>query len=146
MSTTQNTATGIAKISSKKLLTVAPLAGIVAAAINAVLFFIGKATGLISDSVLIQPSNQPISLVPVLISSILPTLLAAGVLALLNRFVAAPLRVFTIIAVVLLVLSFINPFAAIPNIPIGMGIWLNVMHVVVAGVVVLAFRRFTAAE
>lgn len=134
------------KISSKKLLTVAPLAGIVAAAINAVLFFIGKSSGLISDSILIQPANEPISVIPVIISSIIPTLLAAGVLALLNRFVADPLRVFTIVSGVLLVLSFINPFAAIPNVPIGMGVWLNVMHVVVAGVVVFAFRRFTAVE
>jgi glucan phosphoethanolaminetransferase (alkaline phosphatase superfamily) len=134
------------KIASKKLLTVAPLAAITAAAVNAALFFIGKATGLISDSVLIQPANQPMSLIPVLISSILPTLLAGGVLALLNRFASAPLRIFNIIAAVLLVLSFISPFASIPNVPIGMSIWLNVMHVVVAGAVVFAFNRFTAVE
>lgn len=134
------------KIASKKLLTVAPLAAIAAAAINAVMFFIGKATGLISDTVLIAPRNEPISLIPVLISSILPTLLAGGVLALLNRFVSAPLRVFNIIAVVLLILSFVQPFAMIPNVPAGMGIWLDIMHVVVGGIVVLAFNRFTAAE
>jgi hypothetical protein len=134
------------KIASKKLLTVAPITAIAAAVINAVLFFIGKATGLLSDAVLIQPANEPISLIPVIISSIIPTLLAGGVLALLNRFVSAPLRVFNIIAVVLLLLSFINPFAAIPNVPIGMGVWLNVMHVVVAGAVVYAFNRFTAVE
>ena len=134
------------KIASKKLLTVAPVAGLASAAVNTVLFFIGKATGLLSDSVLIQPANEPLSLIPVIISSILPTLLAGGVLGLLNRFVAAPLRVFNIIAVVLLVLSFINPFAAIPNVPIGMGVWLNVMHVVVAGAVVFAFNRFTSVE
>lgn len=134
------------KIASKKLLTVAPITAIAAAVINAVLFFIGKATGLLSDAVLIQPANEPISLIPVIISSIIPTLLSGGVLALLNRFVSAPLRVFNIIAVVLLVLSFINPFAAIPNVPIGMGVWLNVMHVVVAGAVVYAFNRFTAVE
>lgn len=142
MSTPINTTT----IASAKLLTVAPLAAIASAAVNAVLFFIGKATGLLSDSVLIQPANQPISLIPVIISSILPTLLAGAVLALLNRFLSAPLRIFNIIAVVLLVLSFASPFASIPNVPIGMGVWLNVMHVVVAGAVVFAFNRFTAVE
>jgi hypothetical protein len=142
MSTTMSTT----KIASTRLLTVAPLAALAAVAVNAILFFIGKGTGLLSDSVLIQPANQPLSLIPVIISSILPTLLAGAVLALLNRFVSAPLRIFNIIAVVLLVLSFISPFASIPNVPIGMGVWLNVMHVVVAGAVVFAFNRFTAVE
>jgi hypothetical protein len=142
MSTTMSTT----KIASTRLLTVAPLAALAAVAVNAILFFIGKGTGLLSDSVLIQPANQPLSLIPVIISSILPTLLAGAVLALLNRFVSAPLRIFNIIAVVLLVLSFISPFASIPNVPIGMGVWLNVMHVVVAGAVVFAFNRFTAME
>ncbi len=134
------------KIASARLLTVAPLAALAAVAVNAILFFIGKATGLLSDSVLIQPANQPLSLIPVIISSILPTLLTGAVLALLNRFLSAPLRIFNIIAVALLVLSFISPFASIPNVPIGMGVWLNVMHVVVAGAVVFAFNRFTAVE
>ncbi|MCU0427702.1 MAG: DUF6069 family protein [Candidatus Kapabacteria bacterium] len=134
------------KIASKKLLTIAPLAALGAAVVNAVLFYIGKATGWISDTILISPANEPISVVPVIISSIIPTLLAAGVLALLNRFTASPLRVFNIIAAILLLLSFTNPFVAIPNVPLMMGIWLNVMHVVVAGIVVFAFNRFTAAE
>ncbi len=134
------------KIASKKLLTIAPLAALGVAAINAVLFYIGKATGWISDAVLISPANEPMTVIPVIISSIIPTLLAAGVLALLNRFTASPLRIFNIIAAVLLLLSFVNPFAAIPNIPIMMGVWLNVMHVVVAGIVVFAFNRFTSAE
>lgn len=133
-------------LASKKLLTVAPLAALAAAALNAVLFYVGKATGFMSDSVLLPRQNQPITIVPVIISSILPTLLAAGVLALLNRFTSSSLRIFNILAGVLLVLSFINPFVAIPNLPLVMGIWLNVMHVVVAGVVVYTFSRFTLAK
>lgn len=134
------------KIASKKLLTIAPLAGIGAAVVNAILFYIGKAAGWISDTILLSPANEPMTVVPVIISSIIPTLLAAGVLALLNRFTASPLRIFNIIAAILLLLSFANPFVAIPNVTLMMGIWLNVMHVVVAGIVVVAFNRFTAAE
>lgn len=134
------------KIASKKLLSVAPLAGLLAAAINAILFYVGKSTGWISDTVLLSPANEPMTVVPVIISSIMPTIFAGGVLALLNRFTASPLRIFNIIAAILLLLSFTNPFIAIPNVPLMMGVWLNVMHIVVAGIVVFAFNRFTHAE
>lgn len=134
------------KISAKSLLIVAPLAAITAAAINAILYFIGKALGAMNDSVLVQPRNVPITVGPVIFASIIPTLIAAGVFALLNRFTANPIRIFTILSGILLVLSYLSPFMSIPNIPIGMGIWLNLMHTVVAGVVVVAFSRFTASK
>jgi len=41
------------------------------------------------------------------------------------------------------VLSFSNPFLAFPNLPVGMGIWLSLMHVVVAGSVWYFFSRYT---
>lgn len=134
----------IEKIAAKKLLWVAPLAGAVAAAINSVLFLIGSAVGLIDAAVLVPGMNTPITIVPVIMSSIIPSLVAGLVLAGLNYFLNKPFKVFRIVALVLLILSFANPFMGIPGIPLGMGIWLNVMHVVVAGTVVYCFGRFTA--
>lgn len=131
------------KIQPGSLLKAVPLAAIIAAAINAILYLIGDATGIMDPSVGIPSETgvQAITLAPVLISSILPVLFAAGVLLLINRFSNNPLRVFGIVTVVLLVLSFANPFLGIPGMPVGMGIWLNLMHVVVAGAVWWVFSR-----
>jgi hypothetical protein len=131
------------KIIAKNLLWAAPLAGAIAAVINSVLFFIGSSSGLIDSSILIPGANAPLTVVPVIASSIIPSIIAGLVLAGLNYFLSKPWRVFTIIAAVLLVVTFANPFMGIPGIPLGMGIWLNVMHVVVAGSVLYCFNRFT---
>jgi uncharacterized membrane protein HdeD (DUF308 family) len=134
------------KINSSSLLKVAPLAAVVAAVINAVLYFIGDAVGLMDPSVGIpgpDGSLQPITLAPIIMSSVIPTLIAAGVLALLNRFTANPLRIYGIVTIVLFIVTLVNPFLGIPNLPLGMGIWLDVMHAVVAGVAWYAFSRYT---
>lgn len=135
------------KINFNALLKVAPIAAVVSALINVVLYFIGSAAGIMDNSVGVpSPSGvEPITVIPVIISSIIPTLLAGVVLALLNRFTNNPLRIYGIITIVLFVVTLANPFMAIPNIPIGMGIWLNLMHVVVAGVAWYAFSRYTKA-
>ena len=44
-------------------------------------------------------------------------------------------------AVVLVILSFASPFS-IPGVPPAMGIAVNLMHVVVAGLTIYAFRRY----
>ena len=136
----------INEISSAKLLRAIPMAAGTAALVNGALYFVGHQTGLLSDSVLLPGQNEPIGLVPVLISSIAPTLLAGGVLALLNRFTRRPLAIFTAVSLVLLVLSFANPFVAIPNIPLGMGLWLNLMHVVVVASLLYFVRQTRQPE
>lgn len=134
----------IEKIAAKKLLWVAPLAGAIAAGINSVLFLIGSSIGLMDASVLVPGMNTPIMVTQVIMSSFIPSLIAGLVLAGMNYFLNKPFKVFRIVALVLLILSFSNPFMAIPGIPLGMGLWLNLMHVVVAGTVVYCFGRFTA--
>ncbi len=134
----------IEKIAAKKLLWAAPLAGAIAAGINSILFLIGSAIGLVDESVLVPGMNTPITIGPVIMSSFIPSLVAGLVLGVMNYFLNKPFKVFRIVALVLLILSFANPFMGIPGIPLGMGIWLNVMHVVVAGTVVYCFGRFTA--
>lgn len=134
----------IEKIAAKKLLWVAPLAGAIAAGINSVLFLIGSAIGLIDAAVLVPGMNTPITIAPVMMSSFIPSLIAGLVLGVMNYFLNKPFKVFRVVALVLLILSFANPFMGIPGIPVGMGLWLNLMHVVVAGTVVYCFGRFTA--
>lgn len=134
------------KINASALLKVAPLAAGAAAALNAVLFLIGNALGIMDPSVGIagpDGSIQAITLVPVVMASIIPSLLAGVLLAVLNRFSAQPLRIFGIVTLVLLVLSLSNPFMGIPNIPVSMALWMDLMHLVVAGTVWYAFSRYT---
>ncbi|GAB3641669.1 DUF6069 family protein [Spirosoma arcticum] len=129
-------------VNNRRLLTVAPLAGLIAAAVNAVLFYIGTATGAIPASLIIPNAGQPLTVIPVIVASFVPAIAAGLLLALLNRFTKRPLRIFNIIAIILLVLSFSSPFS-IPNVPVGMVVILNLMHVVVAGAVLGAFNRLS---
>lgn len=110
------------------------MAGLMAAGaatvVNAVLFFVFHAAGVISDSIFIQP-NQPMTIVPIIISSILPTLIAALVFFLLEKYTNSGFKIFRIISIVLMVLTFINPFVGIVGVTLGYALVLNLMHVVV---------------
>lgn len=112
----------------------------VSAVINAILFFAFHAAGVITDTVFIQP-EQPLTVVPVLISSVLPTLIGACLFFLFERFTNAGYTIFTVIAIAFLLFSFSSPFMAVPGMPIPYGIALNVMHVVVAFSLLIFLRR-----
>jgi hypothetical protein len=133
------------KPSFKTIILAATVAGLTAAVINSVLYFVFDALGMFPGDVYIQ-ENQPLSVVPVIISSIVPSLLAGVVFYLLCRFTRNGYRYFSIIAIILLLLSFANPFMAIKNVPLGMGISLNVMHVVVVASLHYFFKRVIAGE
>ena len=106
------------------------MAAVAATVVNAILFFVFHATGVISDTIFIQP-NQPMTIVPIIISSILPTLIATLVFFLLEKYTKSGFKVFRIISIVLLVLSFINPFVGIVGVTVGYAVVLNIMHIVV---------------
>lgn len=127
-------------VNSRKLLSLVPLAGLIAAVINAVLFYIGTATGAIPNNVIIPDAGQPLTIVPVLVASFVPVIVGGLLLALLNRFTKQPFRIFSIIAVIVLALSFFSPFS-IPGAPISMIVILELMHVVVVSVVLTTFSR-----
>lgn len=122
------------KLSFKQAFMAGLMAAGVATGLNALLFFIFKALGIIVDNIFIQ-QNQPLTVFPVIISSILPSLIASLVFFLLEKFTKNGFKVFRIIALVLVVLSFINPFMGIPNVTVAYAVVLNLMHVVVAGAV-----------
>lgn len=134
------TAAPRAHVAATNLWWAAPLAGITAAVINSVLFFAADSLGLIVPTALVQ--GQPLTVVPVIISSIMPAVVAGIVYALLGRFTRRPWAIFRTVALALVVLSFVNPFLGIPGITVSMGLALNLMHVVVAGAVLYFFGKY----
>lgn len=110
----------------------------VAAIANTVLYLIASATGNMPETVLVQPANQPITLLIVVGVSVMTGLVATLVFFLLARFSKNPLRIFYIIAVIILILMAVPSFT-LPGAPIGMIVFLNIMHIVEAVVLVSAF-------
>ncbi len=119
------------KLSFKQVITAGVIAAGCSAVINALLFFTFHASGVLSDTILIQP-GQPLTVVPIIMASILPSVIGASIFFLFEKYSANGFKIFSIISLILLILSFINPFMGIPGVTIGYGIVLNVMHVVVA--------------
>lgn len=118
------------KLNIKQTGIAAGLAAIVSAAINAVLFFIFKSANVFVVNVFIQP-NEPLTIVQVVFSSIVPTLIASLVFFAFERFSNNGFRNFSILALVLLVASFVLPFMTIKDASISYHLALCLMHVVV---------------
>ena len=128
------------KLNFKQVIIAAAIAAGVSALINAILFFIFQAAGILTPDIMVQP-NQPLSVIPVIMASILPTFIAAIVFFLLEKYSKNGFKIFSILAIILLLLSFSNPFFSIPNITIGYGVVLCLMHVVVAVSILFFIQR-----
>jgi len=115
-------------------------AAVAALIVNAVLFYIFHSGGVIHDNILID-GKQPLSIVPIIFSCIIPSLIAALVFFLMEKFTNNGYLIFSIVAIVLLILSFLSPFMTIKGISVGYGIALSLMHVVVALSVLYFIRR-----
>ena len=111
---------------------------VVATVINAVIYFVGAALGWMPDTVL-TPMGLPVTIVPVVASTVVALVVATIVYSLLNRFTGNPNRWFTIIAVVVLVVSFVS-LLTLPGAPTMMIVVLEAMHLV-AGVAAIYFLR-----
>lgn len=132
------------KLNFTQSITAGAIAGGVSAVINAVLFFIFHGAGVITDAIPVQP-NQPLTVVPVLISSVLPAIIGSIVFFLFEKFTNNGFGIFRIVAIVLLVLSLASPFMGIPNITTGFAVVLDIMHVVVAFAVLYFINRSVQA-
>jgi hypothetical protein len=128
------------KLSFKQIITAGAIAAGCSMVINAILFFIFHSAGVLSDTIFIQP-EQPLTVVPVIIASILPSLVGASIYFLFEKYSSNGFKVFSIIAILLLILSFTNPFMGIPGVTMAYGIVLNVMHVVVAASLLFFLKR-----
>ncbi len=87
--------------------------------------------------------EREVSLVQVIVSSLVGGLLGWGLLEILERLSARPRRVFLVVCVVGLVLSFLSPIASGSTTATKLG--LSLLHVLVAAVVVPGMAR-TALE
>ena len=122
------------RVAYGRLLWVGPLAGMAAAAVNVLVYFGASALGAIPEGFVVS-GRTPVTLVPVVISSFVPAVLGAGLLALLGRFAGRPVRTFRIIAGVAVLSSFATPIT-LPGAPVAMMAALILMHVVAAVVIV----------
>lgn len=119
------------KIEIKSALKAGFMAVIAAATINSILFFVFQSLGIIVDTIEPQP-GQPLSVIHIILSSTIPSIIGAMVFYLFDKYSSKGLRNFQILAIILLVVTFVNPFMGIPNVTTGYALALNVMHVVVA--------------
>lgn len=117
------------------------IAAVVAAALNAILYQVGAATGNMPAD-LITPAGYPITIAPMVIMSIVPLLLGTLAYTILTRFVKKPLanRIFVGVAIVLLILFAFSPLQLV-NPPLGMVIILEVAHVIAGGALIYALTR-----
>ena len=124
---------------SYRSLTIATLiAAASALLINVLLYFLGNLFGAFPP--LVQVQGQPFTVVPVIVFSFFPVVLAALVFLLLVRFTARPKRVFYIVAAVIFALMIFAPFT-IAGAPTLTAVVLELMHIVVAGGAVWAVSR-----
>lgn len=133
------------QVSLRKLLWAAPLAGVLAALGNLAVYGLARAAlGLPLEMPAMGPTPAgSLSVAPVVLSSFVPALFAGGLLAVLARFAARPLRVFQIVAGAVLVLSLGAPL----TLPVDLGtrLVLLVMHLV-AGLVITGVLSTTAVD
>lgn len=119
------------KLNFKQIITAGAIAAGVSVAINAILFFVFHAAGIISDDIFVQP-NQPLTLAPVIMASLMPTLIGACLFFLFEKFTNNGFKIFNIVVIILVLLSLSGPFAGIQGITIAYALLLCVMHFVVA--------------
>ena len=135
----------IIKLNLKQSLFAGLLAGITAAVINAVLFFVFHSAGVISDRIFPQP-GQPLTVIPVIMSSTFPLLIGSVVFYLFERFTGSGFIIFAVIAFVLTALSLVSPFTMIPSVTLGYALVLCLMHVTAALPLLYFIRRAKQGE
>lgn len=137
-------AVGPGRLDWQRLLIGTLVAAVAAAVVNAVIYGLARALDTIPRDVLIAgpTGDEPLGLVPVIFASVIGVLGAGVMWALCIKFSRRPMRLFQIIATVVLVLSFLSPFT-ISGAPAKMVLTLILMHVVVwaAAVFILPYGR-----
>lgn len=124
--------------SYRRLLRGALLGAGAATLLNTLLYFVGRIFGAFPPTLLVR--GEPFSVVPVVLFSFFPVLLAALLFALLVRFAPRPKRIFYVVAAVVFALMFFTPFS-LPAAPTLTIVVLELMHVVVAAAAVWAVRQ-----
>lgn len=127
-------------VRTSALLWAAPVTAVIAAVINTIIYFIGKAAGAFPESIIIPNANAPLKLPPVILASLIGVLVGGIVFAVIARFSKKPISVFQIVAAVVLILSLATPFQ-IPNAPLGMVLLLELMHLIAGSLAIWLMPR-----
>ncbi len=131
------TATPTARPALLPVLWTAPLAGVLAALVNTVLYLL---TASAFEGLQAGPQGQPFTVGAVIGASLVGAIGAGVAWALVARFTRNPRRVYTILAVVVLLASFASPFS-LPGASTTAIVVLEVMHLVVFGIVMALVPR-----
>ena len=111
---------------------------------NLVVYFIGSALGLYNPEFVVLASSAG-----TVIFTVVPAVVAVLLYAALLGFTRNPARIFTIIAVVVFVVTLIPDFTYIPTVPGATNVQTTVlvlMHVVAAVVITWMLTRFTRPQ
>ena len=125
-------------VSYRNLILATLVAAAAALLINVLLYFLGKLFGAFPPTV--QAQGQPFSVIPVILASFFPVVIAALVFLLLVRFTAQPKRIFYLVAAVIFALMIFTPFTVAGALTLTI-IILELMHIVVAAGTVWAVSR-----
>ena len=131
-------------VAFKRLLWATPLAAVATAIANTVVYFIAATLDTMPQDFVVQGSG-PITLAPVILSSLIGAAGAAVVFTVVALLSRRPIRTFRIVAAVVLVLSFATPLT-IPGAPISMILTLELMHVVAAVIITGMVTTLARAE
>lgn len=109
------------------------IAAVVATIVNTIIYGIARAADWLPQDIIVESpvGEDPILLQAVIFATVIPILLAAVLYFILARTTAQPIRILWIVGIVVLVLSFIQPFT-IEDAPADMIVTLEVMHIVAA--------------
>ncbi len=110
-------------------------AGVIAALINAVIYFITRAI-LGGPLAVDTPFTNSVGLIPIILFSVVAALVAGALYWLLDRFLANPNPAFLVIAAVVFIVFAINPITAALSPVTGWA--LEIMHGVVAVPTIMA--------
>ena len=121
----------------RRLPVITVLAAVVSAVTNALVYFAASAVGTISQDVVLPAltGESPITVGMVVLSTVIGAVGAGTVFAIIGRFARRPMRLFVVVAIGVLVFSFVGP-ATIPGAPLSMVLSMEAMHVVAWAVIV----------
>jgi hypothetical protein len=123
------------------------IAAIVATAANLLVYYLVPALFNFTLAIPLQGPGSEIEQMPavmVILATAVPAIGATILLALLYRFTARPRRIFQVIALLFLLLSFLPPF----SLPVALNIRLTLalMHVIAGGVIIYVLTVWAAGR
>jgi hypothetical protein len=124
-----------ARIPFGRIVRAGAIAAVGAVLANVLVYFVASALGWMPATYINPQLGRPIGVGEVVGATLPGAVGATIVFALLARFTRRPVTIFRIVAVIVLVLSFLSPLA-LPGAPLSLILSLEIMHVVAAAVIV----------